>query len=64
MNAFFQSTIQFFKDAYNELKKVSWLSRREAVASTIVIIILVIIVAIFVGFTDFVLSRFLGILLS
>jgi len=63
MNTWYQQAIQFLKEAYSELKKVSWLSRKEAVASTVVIIILVILVAIFVGFTDFVLARLLGILL-
>ena len=58
-----QKLVQFFKEAYAELRKVSWLSKKEAVASTIVVIILVIIVAIFVGFTDFILSRILGVLL-
>lgn len=60
---FFKQAIQFFKEAYAELGKVTWLSRKEAVGSTIVIIILIIIVAIFVGFTDFVLSKVLGFIL-
>ncbi|MHB9156096.1 MAG: preprotein translocase subunit SecE [Endomicrobiales bacterium] len=46
-----------------ELKKVSWLSRKEVIASTIVVIILVILIAIFVSITDFVLARILGIVL-
>jgi preprotein translocase subunit SecE len=62
MNWFQQITL-FFKEAYAELRKVTWLSRKEAIASTIVVIILVILVAIYVGFTDFVLARVLGILL-
>jgi preprotein translocase subunit SecE len=63
MNAWMSQAVQFFKEAYAELKKVSWLSRKEAVASTVVVIILVIIVAIFVGFTDFLLARIIGIFL-
>ena len=59
----FNKLAQFFTEAYAELKKVSWLSRREAVASTLVVVILVIIIAIFVGFTDFVLARILAVLL-
>ena len=61
--SYIKSLIQFFKEAYAELRKVTWLSRKEAIASTIVVIILVIIVAIFVGFTDFILARILAILL-
>ena len=60
MNIWLQKTIQFMREAYAELKKVSWLSRKEAVASTVVVIILVVIVAIFVGVVDFVLSWILG----
>ncbi len=63
MEGFFQQAIQFFKDAYAELKKVAWLSRKEVVASTIVISILVALIAVYVGFTDFILSRLLGIIL-
>jgi preprotein translocase subunit SecE len=63
MNEWVQKAIHFFKEAYAELRKVTWLSRKEAVGSTVVIIILVVIVAIFVGIVDFVLTQLLGILL-
>jgi preprotein translocase subunit SecE len=63
MNTWYQTVIQFLKEAYAELKKVTWLSRKEVLASTIVIIILVAIIAVFVGFTDLVLARILGMLL-
>jgi preprotein translocase subunit SecE len=59
----FNQLMQFFREAYAELKKVSWLSRKEAIASTLVVVILVIIIAIYVGFTDFVLARVLAVLL-
>ncbi len=63
MNTFLQQSLQFLREAYAELRKVAWLSRKEVVASTIVVIILVALVAVFVGFTDFILARILGILL-
>ena len=59
----FNQLVMFFREAYSELKKVSWLSRREAIASTLVVVVLVVIIAIFVGFTDFVLARILAVLL-
>ncbi|MCX5779050.1 MAG: preprotein translocase subunit SecE [Elusimicrobia bacterium] len=62
MMNWFQQAMRFFKEAYAELTKVSWLSRKEAVGMTIVVVLLVIIVAIFVGFTDFILSRLMAIL--
>lgn len=52
-----QKSVQFVKEAIEELKKVSWLGRKEVVASTIVIAILIIIVAIFIGAVDFILSK-------
>jgi len=63
MKNFFEQAVQFIKEAYAELKKVSWLSRKEAIASTIVVIIIVILVAIFVGFVDFVLAKVLSVIL-
>ena len=48
--------IQFFKDAYFELTKVTWLSRKEVVSTTIVVVVFVIIMSIFVGFVDMILS--------
>lgn len=53
--------IQFMKESYTELKKVSWLSKKEMIASTIVTIVIVLIVAIYVGLVDFFLSRILSI---
>ncbi|MBI3293061.1 MAG: preprotein translocase subunit SecE [Elusimicrobia bacterium] len=55
--------VQFFKEAWNELKLVNWLSRKQVIASTVVIILLVIVVAIFVGVIDLVLTRVLAVLL-
>ena len=54
---------QFFKDAVEELKKVSWLSRAQMVASTWLVILLVIVFAIFVGAVDFVITRLFGIII-
>ena len=56
--------IQFFKDAYFELTKVTWLSKKEFVATTIVVIVFVIIMALFVGLVDMILSGSLGIILN
>lgn len=59
----FKKAVQFVKEAYAELKKVTWLGKKEVMASTVVVIILVIAVAIFVGAVDFVLVRVLNIFL-
>ena len=57
-------TVQFFKDAFFELTKVTWLSKKEVVATTIVVIVFVIIMALFVGAVDVVLSGLLGVILN
>jgi preprotein translocase subunit SecE len=61
--SFVNDSVQFFKEAYVELKKVTWPGRKEIIAATIVVSILVIIVAAYVGVIDFFLARILGILL-
>ncbi|PIV53631.1 MAG: preprotein translocase subunit SecE [Elusimicrobia bacterium CG_4_10_14_0_8_um_filter_37_32] len=55
--------IHFVKEAYAELKKVSWLGRKEVMASTVVVIVFILVVALYVGFIDFILARILGIFL-
>jgi len=57
---FFKSAVQFFKDAYYELTKVTWLSRKEAAGTTVVVIIFVVIMAIFVYIVDFILTFIVG----
>ena len=47
----------FFKESYAELKKVTWLTRKEVLGSTVVIIILIAIISIFVTLVDFVCLR-------
>jgi len=54
-------SVQFLKEAYSELRKVSWLSKKEVIGSTIVVIIFVFIIAIYVGLVDLILSRIVGI---
>jgi preprotein translocase SecE subunit len=54
----------FLKEAYFELKKSSWLSRKEAIGSTWAVIILVGIISLYVAGIDFVLSIVLGAILG
>ena len=44
--------IQFFKESYAELQKVSWISRKEVMGSTLVIIVLIGILSLFVALID------------
>ena len=62
MNEWIKICNQFVKEAYAELSKVTWLSRKEAVASTVVVISPCNHGSIFVGIIDLVLARVLGII--
>ena len=55
---------QFFREVRNELKKVSWPSRKETMGSTSVVIVLVLIIALYLGLVDFGLGRIMRMLLS
>jgi preprotein translocase SecE subunit len=44
--------IQFCKDAYEELKKVTWYTRAQMAQSTVMVVILVTIFSIYVGIMD------------
>lgn len=59
-----EGIIDFFKESYAELRRVTWLSRREVMGSTVVIIILVTLIAIFVAAVDFVFLKLVAAVLS
>jgi len=44
--------INYIKESFGELKKVSWPSKDELVMSTVILIVFVILVAIFLGAVD------------
>ena len=48
--------IQFLKESYYELRKASWLTRKEAIDSTRAIILLVALISLYVAGIDFILS--------
>lgn len=58
------TTVQFLREALAELRKASWLTRKEAVGSTIAISVLVGLIAAYVASLDFVLSIVFGSLLG
>ncbi|HRY30205.1 MAG TPA: preprotein translocase subunit SecE [Elusimicrobiota bacterium] len=55
--------LRFFREAYDELKRVSWLSRTQMLASTWLVILLVIIFSIYVGVVDYIIARMFGLLI-
>ena len=56
-------SVQFVKEAWQELKKTSWPNRKETLGGTGVVLILVILISIFLGLVDFGLSRVLKIII-
>jgi preprotein translocase subunit SecE len=49
-------SIRFLKEAYVELTKVTWLGRKEAFATTVVVVVFLVIMALFVTVVDTVIS--------
>lgn len=56
--------IRFLKEAKGELKKVTWPTPKQTLASTSVVIIVVIIVSIFLGIVDFGLAKVIRLVLG
>jgi preprotein translocase subunit SecE len=53
----FQKIIQFLSEAKTELKRVTWPTPKQTLASTSVVIIIVFIIAIYLGIIDYVLAK-------
>ena len=53
--------IIFFKEVRSELSKVSWSTRKELMASTVLVIAVTGILTVFIGIVDLGLSRFLSV---
>jgi preprotein translocase subunit SecE len=52
----YEKAVQFLYDVRSELRKVTFPSRKETLASTAVVIVVVFLVATYLGLIDFVLS--------
>ncbi|MFQ5682894.1 MAG: preprotein translocase subunit SecE [Candidatus Binatia bacterium] len=53
----FRHSVDFVKEAWQELKKVHWPSRKETYAATAVVVVLVLIFALFLALVDYGLTR-------
>ena len=49
--------VEFFKEAWQELKKVYWPSRKETYAATLVVIIVVLLLSVYLAAVDFALTK-------
>jgi preprotein translocase subunit SecE len=61
---FLRTAQQFFREVRVELKKVTWPSRKETIASTSVVLITVFLVGFYLGIVDLGLSRLIKIFLE
>jgi preprotein translocase subunit SecE len=55
---------QFFTEARQELRKVTWPNKQQTMSSTWVVIIVTIILASFLGVVDLILSKAVGLILK
>ena len=60
----FHSVFDYFKQLKNELKKVTWSSKKKVFVGTMVVIVTVIIMSLFVVLADFAFHNLLKLLLS
>lgn len=55
--------VQFLREVKVEIKKVTWPTRKEIIASTAVVLLTTIIIASFLGLVDYLLSEIVKLLL-
>lgn len=53
----FKNIKKFISEVVVELKKVAWSTRREVIDATWIVLISAIVLGVFIGFTDFALSK-------
>lgn len=56
--------VTFVKESYGELKKSTWLTRQQAMGSTIVVLSIVSLIAVYISGIDFILSILMRALLG
>ncbi len=50
---------QFLREAYSEMKKVSWPTREQTIQYTTLVIVISILIAIFLGILDYMFGSFI-----
>lgn len=56
--------VRFLREVVQELKRVTWPSRKQTLSTTGVVLALVVLVSVFLGVVDFVLSRLIRLLIG
>ncbi len=63
-NQWFGQVKDFFREVRIELKKVTWPSRKETIAATVMVVFLSVLVAFFLGLLDIGLAKAVGTILK
>ena len=61
---FIQKSSQFLKEFKIEMKKVTWPSRKDTVASTSVVLVITILVSMYLGLADWLITKGIRLILS
>jgi len=64
MKDLFKRLRNYLADVWAEMKKVSWVKRKELFTTTLVVIIFSTVLAFFIGVVDFIFSRLLSLVLK
>jgi preprotein translocase subunit SecE len=56
----YTQAVDFLRDVRGELKKITWPTRKETLASTAVVIVAVLIISVYLGLVDLGLSKLVG----
>ena len=60
----FKRVKNYLVEVFGELRKVSWVKRKELMTTTLVVIVFSALLAAFIGVFDFIFSRLLGLVLK
>ncbi|MDK2896123.1 MAG: preprotein translocase subunit SecE [Candidatus Atribacteria bacterium] len=63
MIKWFRSLKNYFSDAWNELRKVTWPSRKELINSTLTVLVVIMVMGVLLGVVDLVLTSLIGLYL-
>ncbi len=58
----FKKVVKFLNEVKAEMSKVTWPKRNELMASTVVVIVISALLGIFIGLTDLVIGKLMGII--
>jgi preprotein translocase subunit SecE len=59
-----RSATEFVQEAWQELKKVHWPSRKETYAATLVVIVVVVIISIYLALVDLALTKAIQVIIG